>query len=212
MSKERMMIRKSHSEPTPERATSKPVPTVVRSPMGELQRRVGNRVARRLVARDGVRGAFKLDDETAARIERERAGGQPLDADVQERMGTALGMDLSGVRVHTSPEADALNRRLGARAFATGQDIFFRTGAYDPHTTAGQELIAHELAHVAQQSVDTGSESGTTVGAPDDAYEREANEVAHALVNASSGEVQRQEDDEEIRTQPEEEEEEEMLA
>lgn len=213
MSKQQVMIREQRRESKPERAAPQPTsPTAARNPVAELHRRVGNRIARRLISRSGGRGPFKLDDETAGRIERERVGGQPLAADLQERMGQAMGMDLDGVRVHTSPEADALNRRLGAKAFTTGRDIFFRAGAYDPHTTAGQELIAHELTHVAQQSAGTSSESGMTVGAPDDAFEREADATARALVNGSLGDVQRQEEEEEeVRTQTEEEEEEEEL-
>jgi hypothetical protein len=53
--------------------------------------------------------------------------------------------------VHTDARSDALNRALEARAFTTGQDIFFRSGEYDPGSAAGQALLAHELAHVVQQ-------------------------------------------------------------
>ena len=55
------------------------------------------------------------------------------------------------VRVHTGPEADTLNDSMSARAFTTGQDIFLKRGEYDPRSTAGQELLAHELTHVVQQ-------------------------------------------------------------
>ncbi|MGB3693926.1 MAG: DUF4157 domain-containing protein, partial [Spirulinaceae cyanobacterium] len=44
-----------------------------------------------------------------------------------------------------------LNHSLQAKAFATGQDVFFRPGAYAPLSRSGQELIAHELTHVVQQ-------------------------------------------------------------
>ena len=65
-------------------------------------------------------------------------------------MEPALGADLSGVRVHTGGEADALARSVRALAFTNGRDIFFRAGRYAPGSAAGARLLAHELAHVAQ--------------------------------------------------------------
>jgi len=44
-----------------------------------------------------------------------------------------------------------LNKQVGARAFTTGSDIFFRQGEYNPDSSAGQKLLAHELTHVVQQ-------------------------------------------------------------
>ncbi|WP_199321095.1 eCIS core domain-containing protein, partial [Aphanizomenon flos-aquae] len=58
----------------------------------------------------------------------------------------------SGVKVHTDGESDQLNKSLNSRAFATGQDIFFSQGAYNPGSRDGQELLAHELTHVVQQN------------------------------------------------------------
>ena len=71
-------------------------------------------------------------------------------------MAAATGHDFSDVKVHTDPEAHALNEQLGAKAFTTGHDIFFRAGAYDPASSGGQELVAHELTHVVQQSYRAG--------------------------------------------------------
>jgi hypothetical protein len=127
-----------------------------------------------------------------------------------------MGYDMGGVRVHTSPEADDLSHQLGAKAFTTGQDVFFREGAYDPGSTAGKELIAHELTHVVQQG--TGQVQGgsrMTVNAPGDAHEQQADASARATTSAG---VQRQEElpeeealqaqeEEEVQMQPEEEEE-----
>jgi Domain of unknown function (DUF4157) len=66
-------------------------------------------------------------------------------------MGQAMGTDFSRVRVHTDGQSDRLNRSIQAKAFTTGQDVFFRQGAYNPGSRGGQELIAHELTHVVQQ-------------------------------------------------------------
>lgn len=85
-------------------------------------------------------------------INRARGGGQPLVPELQRKMGEAMGSDFSGVRVHTDGPADALNQSVGARAFTTGQDLFFKQGEYQPRSRGGQELIAHELTHVVQQN------------------------------------------------------------
>lgn len=87
-----------------------------------------------------------------AGIERSRPGGQPLSAHIRNPMEQAFGTDFSHVRVHTDAAADQLNRSIQAKAFTTGQDVFFRQGAYEPGNRGGQELIAHELTHVVQQN------------------------------------------------------------
>jgi hypothetical protein len=90
--------------------------------------------------------------DLADSINSARGGGQSLDASLQQSMGQAMGTDFSGVRVHTDAQADQLNQSIQAKAFTTGQDVFFKQGAYNPSSTAGQELLAHELTHVVQQN------------------------------------------------------------
>jgi hypothetical protein len=84
-------------------------------------------------------------------INRARSGGQPLEAGLQRKLGQAMGADFSEVRVHADAQADQLNRSIQAKAFTTGQNVFFRQGAYNPGSRGGQALIAHELTHVVQQ-------------------------------------------------------------
>lgn len=67
-------------------------------------------------------------------------------------MEQAFGADFSGVKVHTDTQADQLNQSIQAKAFTIGQDVFFRSGTYEPGSHGGQELLAHELTHVVQQS------------------------------------------------------------
>jgi hypothetical protein len=97
-----------------------------------------------------ARGEASTDLDTA--INSARGGGQPLDAGLQRSMGQAMGADFSGVRVHTDAKSDELNQSIQAKAFTTGKDVFFRSGAYEPGSRGGQELLAHELTHVVQQS------------------------------------------------------------
>jgi len=172
-----------------------------------LQKLVGNRAVQRLINQQNSEQSFELDEDTARRVEKERGDGQVLDRSVQEKMGTAMGYDFSDVHVHTSPEADVLNRDLSAQAFTTGNDIYFREGAYAPNSSSGQELLAHEMTHVVQQTSGlAGGGAKMTVNAPDDAYEKKADAVAQAVTNAPGigqmGGVQRQEmpEEEELQT------------
>jgi Domain of unknown function (DUF4157) len=58
--------------------------------------------------------------------------------------------EFSKVRVHYRG-ADEICRTFGATALTIGSDIYFRDGAFAPHTPAGLRILAHEVAHVVQQ-------------------------------------------------------------
>jgi hypothetical protein len=215
MSKERIpdqKVIKQRKPETREQSKDQPGSGEAASSLINLQQQVGNRAVQRLLAQRKGEGPYELDDETAGRISQERGGGQPLDEKAQESLGGAMGHDFSGVKVHTSPEAADLNRQLNAKAFTTGKDIFFSEGTYDPHSSGGQELLAHELTHVAQQgSGAVGGASRMTVNAPGDAFEQQADSTARAALSQGAGVgVQRAtpEEEEEVQTQAEEEEEE----
>ncbi|HEX5707207.1 MAG TPA: DUF4157 domain-containing protein [Pyrinomonadaceae bacterium] len=77
--------------------------------------------------------------------------GVPLDTSARDFFEPRLGYDLGGVRVHADGASARAASGIGARAFASGGDLFFGAGEYAPHTTDGRRLIAHELAHVVQQ-------------------------------------------------------------
>jgi hypothetical protein len=107
-----------------------------------------------------------------------RHGGRALDGRVGAQLGQAFGSDFSRVRVHTDERADALTRSLRASAFTVGRDIFFSRGSYAPGTSGGRELLAHELAHVVQQSAAAGASSRMMVGPAGDRHERAADRAA----------------------------------
>jgi hypothetical protein len=79
-------------------------------------------------------------------------GRHTLPPALQTSMSALLGFDLSGVRVHADAAAARKTSALHARAFTRGPDLFFNRGQYAPETSAGRQLIGHELAHVVQQS------------------------------------------------------------
>jgi hypothetical protein len=97
-------------------------------------------------------GSFEAGADVEARLAASRGGGQPLAEGVRDYMEPRFGADLSGVRVHTGSEASGLSRAISAQAFTHGQDIYVGEGKYDPGSTAGKRLLAHELAHTIQQS------------------------------------------------------------
>lgn len=78
-------------------------------------------------------------------------GGKPLPGKILSGMNAAFGTDFSQVSIHTGNEAIQMNKELHARAFTVGKDIYFNIGKYDPETSEGKHLLAHELTHVMQQ-------------------------------------------------------------
>ncbi|MFN9835895.1 MAG: DUF4157 domain-containing protein [Pseudanabaena sp.] len=112
----------------------------------------GNKLRKKPLQRRENVGGGDASTELESSIQRARGSGQSLDANLQQSMGQAMGADFSGVKVHTDSQSDQLNQSIQAKAFTTGQDVFFRQGAYEPSSRGGQELIAHELTHVVQQN------------------------------------------------------------
>lgn len=80
-----------------------------------------------------------------------RSGGEPLDVETRAFMEPRIGHDLSGVRIHTGSRADESARAVAANAYTVGQDAVFAAGRFNPRTSEGQRLLAHELAHTIQQ-------------------------------------------------------------
>lgn len=96
-------------------------------------------------------GSFDVNNDIESRISSKSGSGQSIPDVNREMFESTMGHDFSGVNIHTDSESDSLNKELGARAFTTGSDIFFRQGEYNPNSSGGQELLAHELTHVVQQ-------------------------------------------------------------
>jgi hypothetical protein len=96
--------------------------------------------------------AFEADDEFERQVQAARGQGQPLPPALREEFETKFGADFGGVRIHTGTQPDQLARSVQARAFTSGRDIFFVRQEYQPGRRDGRGLIAHELAHVLQQT------------------------------------------------------------
>jgi hypothetical protein len=142
-------------------------------------------VARRARDDNGV----APDAETA--IQRaSSSSGAPLPGALRSQFEGSLGTSLEGVRVHTGEASATAADAAGARAYATGQDIHFGAGQYDPGSESGQFLIAHEVAHTVQQSGATARpQFKLDVSSPGDAAEVEADEAARAMITGRSASV-----------------------
>jgi hypothetical protein len=164
-----------------------------RALVAQVQRHAGNQAVQRLIAPTLQRSAD--EPELGERIRAAAGRGSTLGSDVQRSLESGLGASLSGVRVHADAEADQLSRAVNATAFTTGSDIFFRSGAYQPSTSSGMHLLAHEAAHTVQQSrgpvAGTPAPGGVSISDPSDSFERAAEAAA-----SSVGSVQRHPDDE----------------
>jgi hypothetical protein len=76
----------------------------------------------------------------------------PLEPALRQDMEQCFGCDFSLVRVHSGGAAEQSAREVNARAYTIGHHIVFGAGRFAPGTQEGRQLIAHELAHVVQQS------------------------------------------------------------
>ena len=100
-------------------------------------------------------GNLKASSDVASRLSSTRGRGSNLDENTQSEMESNFGADFGNVRVHTGSEAAQLSQDLGAKAFTHGSDIYFNQGQYNPNSSEGKHLLAHELTHTVQQGAST---------------------------------------------------------
>jgi hypothetical protein len=95
-------------------------------------------------------GSFQPGADFESRLS-SSGGGSSLPASTRAFMEPRFGADFSGVRLHTGSEAAQLNRAISAQAFTHGRDIYLGEGKNDLESSAGKQLLAHELTHTIQQ-------------------------------------------------------------
>jgi peptidoglycan hydrolase-like protein with peptidoglycan-binding domain len=100
----------------------------------------------------------------SSQIEQSAGKGNPLPSETMEEMSTSFGTDFSKVRVHHDGEAVAMNKELRAQAFTHGTDIYFNQGRFNPGSTLGKKLLAHELTHTIQQGAVVNNTIQRTMG------------------------------------------------
>jgi len=115
-----------------------------------------------------------------------QSAGQPLANHERGFMESRFGRDFSSVRVHTGAAAAQSAQAIDAAAYTLGDNIVFGAGRYAPSTAGGRRLLAHELAHVAQQAGQPVSAGAALeLGSAHSAHEIAADRAADAVMNAA---------------------------
>jgi hypothetical protein len=144
-----------------------------------LQRAIGN---------SGVSALMSEEERSPVLDVVGSGGGSPLDTDTRADMESRLGHDFGDVRVHTDSQAHDSARAVNAHAYTVGSNVVFQRDKYDPSSTEGKTMLAHELTHVVQQRngpVDgTPTGGGVQVSDPSDRFEQEAAANAERAMSA----------------------------
>ncbi|MGH8932818.1 MAG: DUF4157 domain-containing protein, partial [Egibacteraceae bacterium] len=93
----------------------------------------------------------QVPPEVQEYLDASRGKGAPLPEKTRKSMEAKFQRGFADVRIHDDAAADDAARKIDALAFTRGNDIYFRSGAFDPDSETGKRLLAHELAHVVQQ-------------------------------------------------------------
>ncbi len=87
-----------------------------------------------------------------AQVNALQGGGQPLPPSIRAFFEPRFGRDFSQVRIHTDSRAAESARAVNALGYTLNRNVVFGAGQYAPETVTGQQLLAHELTHVVQQT------------------------------------------------------------
>jgi len=139
-----------------------------------------------VVTQRSAEGPIQTSEDSETDVSLPSGGGAPLSEHVRSSMEPRFGYSFDNVRVHNDAASADSCRRLGAAAFTSGSNVYFGRGTYQPHSTEGKRLIAHELVHVVQQS--KGRVNGT-------AGISETNGKSSTEANRGTREVRRKIDD-----------------
>lgn len=111
-----------------------------------------------------------------------RSSGQPLDTATRAFMEPRFNFDFSQVRIHADGKAAESAKAVNASAYTVGQHVVLRSGQSAISDLPGRYLLAHELAHVVQQSKGSGAPPPMS---PSAAHEQDARDVTVALAAGS---------------------------
>lgn len=103
-----------------------------------------------LMANTGI-GKVEGNKSIDQKLKSTCGNGNPMNSKTKTQMESSFGVDFSGIKVHTDSTAIEMNKNMGAQAFTSGNDIYFNQGRFNPSTTKGKHLLAHELTHTIQQ-------------------------------------------------------------
>lgn len=110
--------------------------------------------------------------------------GRSLPNSTRSEMEAKIGASFGAVNIHTDSKAIQMNQQLSARAFTYGNDIYFNRGEYNPGSTEGKYLLAHELTHVLQQGNGLQTKRIQRLGTNPNCTNAEADTIHQAIYNA----------------------------
>jgi uncharacterized protein DUF4157 len=112
------------------------------------------------------------------------SNGAPLPVAIKNPLSRSFSIDLTPIRVHTDAHAQLTVRKLNTRAFTYANHIFLGSG----ESPSDLRLMAHEVAHVVQQSRGAVLQHFTTTHG--DALEHEAERASAAVMRGHTFNVQ----------------------
>ena len=130
---------------------AQPDEEVQAAPEDEVQRQGDEEEEQVQTKRGGSGVSGRMSPCTARQIRCLRGRGQPLSPGLRRYFEPRFGRGLSQVRIHTGREASSTATAIRARAYTLGADVVFAPGQYQPDSSRGRRLLAHELTHVIQQ-------------------------------------------------------------
>jgi len=126
-------------------------PLTVNTP-GDMHEQEAERLAQQVIGRSEEYRAPRAHSAAVVGQLEVTPGGSPLPGPERAFFEPRFGHDFGRVRVHADAGAHAMAARLHAQAFTVGGNVYFAAGKYAPSMSDGRRLLAHELAHVVQQS------------------------------------------------------------
>ena len=130
------------------------------------------------------------DKVDSSLIEQATSGqGQPLDESTRALLEPKFGHSFGNIRIFADDHAAKSAQALHANAYTVGSNIVFNAGRYQPDSSDGQRLIAHELTHTVQQGGVDGNQSLPSeleVNEPEDSYEQAAEQMAENVTASSA--------------------------
>jgi hypothetical protein len=171
-------------------SSSRPSETKKMSSTIQPNRDSGRRINRKVEEEDLIQ---KTENQTSGRgppqgdfsskLNQTKGSGQPLDSATNSFMSNRFGADFSNVRIHDNSTAASMSDSISAKAFTHQNNIYFNQGQYQPSTSSGKHLLAHELTHTIQQgAVGTSVQPKLEIGSPTSALEKEADSMADKVM------------------------------
>lgn len=135
----------------------------------------GGKISRKISGGGGGSSGIAVSQQMESQLSQLQGGGRPMPQGLLNMMESGFGQDFGHVRIHTDAEAADMSSSISAKAFTLGNDIYFNRGQFNPETTEGQRLVAHELTHVVQGTGKVGRKAEGRI------YETVKKEIDHYI-------------------------------